>query len=85
MTPFLHGRKSLAGAALKAPNGLSAVAPGKGVPHASAGAAAGGAAAHSAAEARVEVVKEGDKIVRLVVVCGCGERIEVECLYAAGT
>ncbi|HYC72673.1 MAG TPA: hypothetical protein VEB66_15795 [Opitutaceae bacterium] len=32
----------------------------------------------------VEVVKEGDKVVRLVVTCGCGERIEVECLYPAG-
>jgi hypothetical protein len=37
-----------------------------------------------AAEAQVEVVKEGDKVVRLVVHCACGERIEVECLYPAG-
>ena len=29
----------------------------------------------------VEVVKEGDKVVRLVVVCSCGERVEIECLY----
>ncbi len=29
----------------------------------------------------VEVVKEGDKVVRLVVLCSCGERIEIECLY----
>ncbi len=32
----------------------------------------------------VEVVKEGDKVVRLVVTCACGERVEVECLYSAG-
>ena len=32
----------------------------------------------------VETVKQGDKIVRLVVTCSCGERIEVECLYPAG-
>jgi len=32
----------------------------------------------------VEVVKQGDKIVRLIVTCSCGERIEVECLYPAG-
>jgi hypothetical protein len=32
----------------------------------------------------VEVVKEGDKVVRLVVNCACGERIEIECLYSAG-
>jgi hypothetical protein len=31
----------------------------------------------------VEVVKEGDKIVRLIVKCSCGERLEVECLYSA--
>jgi hypothetical protein len=32
----------------------------------------------------VEVVKEGDKVVRLIVVCTCGERVEIECLYPAG-
>ena len=32
----------------------------------------------------VEVIKQGDKIVRLLVTCSCGERIEVECLYPAG-
>ena len=35
--------------------------------------------------ATVEVVKEGDKVVRLVITCVCGERVEVECLYPAGT
>ena len=29
----------------------------------------------------VETVKEGDKVVRLVITCACGERMEVECLY----
>jgi hypothetical protein len=37
-----------------------------------------------ASGAQVEVVKEGDKVVRLVVTCACGERVEVECLYSAG-
>ncbi len=32
----------------------------------------------------VEAVKEGDKVVRLIVVCSCGERVEIECLYPAG-
>jgi hypothetical protein len=32
----------------------------------------------------VECVREGDRIVRLVVTCGCGERVEIDCLYAAG-
>ena len=31
----------------------------------------------------VEVVKEGDKMSRLIVKCSCGERLEVECLYSA--
>lgn len=31
----------------------------------------------------VEAVKEGDKVVRLVVTCSCGERIEIDCLYPA--
>lgn len=29
----------------------------------------------------VECVKQGDKVVRLIVTCTCGERIEVDCLY----
>jgi hypothetical protein len=32
----------------------------------------------------VECVKEGDKVVRLIVTCSCGEKIEIECLYPAG-
>lgn len=37
-----------------------------------------------AAGPSVDVIKEGDKVVRLVVTCACGEKIEVECLYTAG-
>jgi len=33
---------------------------------------------------QIETIKEGDKVVRLVITCACGERIEVECLYPAG-
>ena len=29
----------------------------------------------------VECIKQGDKVVRLVVTCSCGERIEIDCLY----
>ena len=43
-----------------------------------------GTASSAAGGATVEVVKEGDKVVRLVVICSCGERVEVECLYPAG-
>ena len=31
-----------------------------------------------------DTVKEGDKVVRLIVTCICGERVEIECLYSAG-
>jgi hypothetical protein len=33
----------------------------------------------------VEVVKEGDKVVRIIVSCSCGEKVEVDCLYPAGS
>ncbi len=29
----------------------------------------------------VECVKQGDKVVGLIVTCSCGERIEIDCLY----
>lgn len=32
----------------------------------------------------IEAVKEGDKIIRLVITCACGERMEVECIYPPG-
>ncbi len=34
--------------------------------------------------ASVETVREGDRVVRIVVTCACGERTEIDCLYAAG-
>jgi hypothetical protein len=34
---------------------------------------------------QIEAIKEGDKVVRLLVTCTCGERIEIECLYGAGS
>ena len=30
----------------------------------------------------VECVKQGDRVTHLVVTCTCGERIEIDCLYA---
>ena len=32
----------------------------------------------------IECVKEGEKVVRMIVTCTCGERIEIECLYPGG-
>jgi hypothetical protein len=41
-------------------------------------------ASNGAQKANVEIVKEGDKVVRMIVTCKCGERLEIECLYPAG-
>ena len=82
MNSFLHGKKSLALSALRLPPGLaSAQSPARATPRTSL---ASGLPADPA-EPHVEVVKEGDKVVRLVVTCACGERVEIECLYPAGT
>ena len=78
MKSFLHGKKSVPVAALwaagthnktGAPTAAERKAP---VPET------------AAARPTVEVVKEGDKVVRVYVTCSCGERIELECLYPAG-
>ena len=71
MKPFLFGKKTVDAPLLR-------------VPHNSLSAAPHGAAHNGPNGPNVEVVKQGDKIVRLLVTCSCGERIEVECLYPAG-
>jgi hypothetical protein len=38
---------------------------------------------NTAANPNIEIVKQGDKVTRLIVTCTCGERIEIECLYPA--
>ena len=78
MKSFLEGKKNLATAPLRSI--ATALAPRcDAARHGSALAVPGASSAH------VEVVKEGDKIVRLIVHCMCGERVEVECLYPAGS
>jgi hypothetical protein len=81
MNSFLQGKKILSVAPLRP---MSAAAP--------AVVSTGGAAPRQASQTAcagahptVEVVKEGDKVVRLVVVCSCGERVEIECLYPGGS
>ncbi len=71
MKPFLQGKRNLG------TNALS-------VPRAKLLPAIGGTAPSAPAGPHVEVVKEGEKVTRIVVTCVCGERIEVECLYRAG-
>jgi hypothetical protein len=79
MKPFLHGKKTVAFTSLRPAPGMTVTA---------ASASLEGAAASPHAHAHVpkgaptvEAVKEGDKVVRLIVTCTCGERIEVQCLY----
>lgn len=77
MKPFLSGRPRHDQPALprEAPGsaGLSKL-------HAAHSPAAD-AATPAAAGPSVECVKQGDKVVRLIVTCSCGERIEIDCLY----
>lgn len=80
MKSFLQGKKSLEIAALRPPPGFaSSHSPRCDTKGATSVATPGASSAH------VEVVKEGDKVVRLVVTCVCGERVEIECLYPAGS
>ena len=81
MNSFLQGKKILTAAPLTRPATAA-------LPHALTGRPArapGHAHAAGPTAVHVEVVKEGDKVVRLVVTCTCGERVEIECLYPAGS
>ncbi len=71
MKPFLSGKRSHHDSLLRPP-------------HVHKPAATRGEVRPAAEGPSVEVVKEGDKIVRIVVTCSCGEKVEVECLYPAG-
>ncbi len=83
MNSFLQGKKTLTVPPLRAP----APAPRATLTSANSNPAPAVSKApapcHGTTPA-VEVVKEGDKVVRLVVVCVCGERVEIECLYPNG-
>lgn len=79
MKPFLQGKRTLPVESLKAPAGSSG-----GLARAAAGGATSPGAADDEAGPQVQVVKEGDKVVKLVVTCTCGERLEIDCLYPPG-
>ncbi len=73
MKPFLAGRKSLTTPPLRAP-------------HVHKPAPANGSVRNPNPDGpSVEVVKQGDKVMRIVVTCSCGEKVEVDCLYPAGS
>jgi len=68
MKHYLHGRPQISDPRLS--------------PAAPAGDAAPLASfAAPAALSDIEVVKQGDRVTRLIVTCSCGERIEIECVY----
>jgi hypothetical protein len=71
MKPFLHGKKTLGATPLRTVQSTSPLPSSSLVRPPPAGPS-------------VETVKQGDKVVRLIVTCACGERIEVDCLYPAG-
>lgn len=78
MNSFLQGKKILTVAPLRplAPSARATHVGSAGGVHTTPSLASA-----SGAQPTVEVIKEGDKVVRLIVVCSCGERVEIECLY----
>ncbi|HEX2100483.1 MAG TPA: hypothetical protein VHF69_07460 [Candidatus Synoicihabitans sp.] len=88
MKPFLTDRpqvplKSLVPPAGKEGLGMIAKTPsGAAGPRITTGR--GSAGTTGCAAPQVEAIKQGDKVVRLVVTCSCGERVEIDCLYPAG-
>jgi len=72
MKPFLQGRKALDLQPLR-------------TVHSNSPLPTAGLARTATPSPNVEIVKHGDKVMRLVVTCACGERIEVDCLYPAGS
>jgi len=71
MKPFLHGRKKNPHEPLRAPR-VHRSTPVNAV-----------VAPPPSAGPQVGVVKDGEKVVRIIVTCACGERTEIECLYPA--
>jgi len=73
MRPFLQGKKSLPTTALQAPAPKQVLS------------LTGVVSPAEVPHPNIEVVKEGEKVVRLVITCVCGEKMEVECLYRPGS
>jgi hypothetical protein len=71
MKSFLLGKMSLTDTPLRAPAAVPALRRMTGAP-----------AVAENHGTQVEVIKEGDKVVRLIVTCACGERTEVDCIYS---
>jgi len=76
MKSFLVGKRSLDIAPLRSPHATASLA--------EAARCSVGGVAPSGVAPQIDVVKQGDKIVRIIVTCTCGERTEIECLYPPG-
>lgn len=72
MKPFLSGKRTHDASPLRSLHVHKAPAPARHAPAAPEGPT-------------VDVVKEGDKVVRIIVTCACGEKVEVDCLYPVGS
>ncbi len=80
MKPFLLGRKTLDSSPLRTLNTSQShnhSSPKAGHVHT--------ADSGNHDDPQIEVVKQGDKVTRLIITCTCGERIEVDCLYPANS
>lgn len=73
MKPFLQGRKASELPSLHAAHTMP-----------SATAVAPRSKPVTTPHPQIEVVKEGDKVTRIVLTCACGEQIEIDCLYSPG-
>ena len=76
MKSFLQGKRSLELTSLRSPQPSALLAEAARCPSDPAGS--------SGASPHIDIVKQGDKIMRIVVTCTCGERTEIECLYPPG-
>jgi hypothetical protein len=86
MNSFLTGKKTLSIPQLRPHHPAQPSITSASVSSPPAARPSAGIHAHSGGgDPTVEVIKEGDKVVRLIVVCTCGERVEIECLYPAGS
>jgi hypothetical protein len=79
MKSFLQGKRTVEMTSLRNPQSSVALVAGM-----SCHAQDAAAAALAGAAPQIEVVRQGDKIMRIIVTCTCGERTEIECLYSPG-
>jgi hypothetical protein len=75
MKSFLSGRQQIPGGGLQPMSNAVAKPANSALPNHLHGDSA------SSGGATVQCIKQGDQIVKLIVTCTCGEKIEIDCLY----